>query len=254
MFSEIIILEKEINKRRLLITGLLDALIGILTFFPRWIGIDVGFWGISGTLLDVGDPFNTINEYIELDAANIIVLIVYGLLAFSAVAIIGHFFFIFKSYKSNKDYLTAKCFVCTAILPVFLIVFSCVVNKYISSETDGWLSHVIVIKSAAYLVLLSIAGFLVCRKMPAMIVSTEGGNMPEVMKNLGAITETTMHSVTGKVNSTVDTVKKKVKEKQRRCPSCGQLCTVPDAVFCEKCGAEISPVRLLHKLWKKSAA
>lgn len=246
-------MEKEkINKLRLLIAGLLEAFIGFLTFFSDWIGIDVGFVGMSGTLLEVGDLFNTIDRYIEVDAAGTIVLVVYGLLAFAAVAIIGHFYFIFKSYNSNKDYLTVDCFVYTAVLPILVIVFSWVQNHDLSSETGGLLSHVIVVESAPYFVLLlSIAGILVCYKMPVMIASSEGSRMPEMMKNLGAITETTMQSVTDKVNSTLETAKKKVEEKQRRCPSCGQLCTDSDAVFCEKCGAELSPVHLCASCGKE---
>lgn len=244
--------EKKINIVRLLLAGLLGALIGILTFSSKWIGIDVGFAGISGTLLQIGDLFGTIDRYIDADAAHLIVPVVYGLLAFAAVMLISHFFFIFKSYRDNEDCLFEGCFVYTAVLSALVIVSTWILNRSLSSKTGGWLNNVIALEFAPYLVLLlSVAGVLVCRKMPIMVVSAKNSSVPEAVKNLGFLAGTTMQSMTDKVNTTLETVKKRAEEKQRHCPSCGQLCTDADAVFCEKCGAELAPVRLCASCGKE---
>lgn len=158
----------EVNQwslKRWLLAGF-QLVIILLILFGKWLGYDVPFIGEdSTTLLKVGKLMTNLAEEFGSDAGSglsAIAILIYLLLV---VGFIMTWQTVSNLFSSRTISIGGYLF--GVILFVCMLLLVALSNASISSETDGWLDDIFKLGSASYWTLaLSIAGWIVCEKMP----------------------------------------------------------------------------------------
>lgn len=232
-------MKKQILKPLLL--TIFEIIIAIQLLFLPWLGVDVYFYRGSAPLTKIN---NIINGIISLfqdynltdnpDSLTAIPVISYLLLGFVLISVC---LTLRSIYKRRAVGLSPDSigFVMPAILAALTLILVWVFNAAIESQTGGWISNVFFIESAPVVTLVfGVIGYVVNNKIPETFFCSIENKIRHSAQAAGKaaadaskVAEVSLRN--GKVT------------KLRRCPSCRAMCSDPDAVFCQECGAELSP-------------
>ena len=139
----------------------------LLVLFGKWLGYDAPFIGEdSTTLLKVGKLMTRLGEEFGSDTGSGLTAIAVLIYLLLVVGFIMTWRTVSNLFRSKTVSIGGYLF--------GIILFGCMLllvalsNTSLSSETDGWLDDIFKLGGASYWTLaLSIAGWIVCDKMPA---------------------------------------------------------------------------------------
>lgn len=153
--------------KRWLLAGM-QLVIILLIVFGKWLGYDIYISAGSATLLKVGSLMKRIATNICSNGGGglmFIAVLIYLLLVIGASMTWRT---VSNLFRSKTVSIAGYLFGVILFACMFLLIT--IANAALSSETDGWIDNVFKLHSAAYWTLaLSIAGWVICIKMPATV-------------------------------------------------------------------------------------
>lgn len=206
--------------KRWLLAGM-QLVIILLIVFGKWLGYDIYISAGSATLLKVGSLMKRIATNICSNGGGglmFIAVLIYLLLVIGASMTWRT---VSNLFRSKTVSIAGYLFGVILFACMFLLIT--IANAALSSETDGWIDNVFKLHSAAYWTLaLSIAGWVICIKMPAT-VGTGTAARP--------VSAPSAHA--GSARAPI-----------KHCIQCGRMERAAGSSFCSACGGEL--VEELH--------